>query len=122
MKFSPSGQYLVSGGEDGVVHIWCVTSLDKCSICFTPQDSTSKSKVECDNSYPRKKQLSQPFIFLRNSVFQIEESPLQQFFVHSNDVFDLAWWTKSSWAFLNEPPVIEPASNKYGSQFQKIRG
>ncbi|KAL5137836.1 putative ribonuclease H protein [Glycine soja] len=21
------------------------------------------------------------------------------------------WWTKSSWAFLNEPPVIEPASN-----------
>ena len=91
MKFSPSGQYLVSGGEDGVVHIWCVTSLDKCSICFTSQDSTSKSKVECDNSYPRNKQLSQPFIFLRNSVFQIEESPLQQFFVHSNDVLDLAW-------------------------------
>ncbi|KAH1244328.1 hypothetical protein GmHk_06G014983 [Glycine max] len=28
------------------------------------------------------------------------------------------WWTKSSWAFLNEPPVIEAASNKYASQFQ----
>ncbi|XP_020231443.1 uncharacterized protein LOC109811997 [Cajanus cajan] len=27
------------------------------------------------------------------------------------------WWTKSSWAFLNEPPVIEAASNKYTSQF-----
>ncbi|XP_020219906.1 uncharacterized protein LOC109802903 [Cajanus cajan] len=27
------------------------------------------------------------------------------------------WWTKSSWAFLNEPPVIEVASNKYASQF-----
>ncbi|TKY57703.1 hypothetical protein E2542_SST14755 [Spatholobus suberectus] len=27
------------------------------------------------------------------------------------------WWTKSSWAFLNEPPVIEAASNKYASQF-----
>ncbi|KAK7409965.1 hypothetical protein VNO78_00401 [Psophocarpus tetragonolobus] len=27
------------------------------------------------------------------------------------------WWTKSSWAFLNEPPVMEPASNKYASQF-----
>ncbi|KAL2318752.1 hypothetical protein Fmac_032628 [Flemingia macrophylla] len=27
------------------------------------------------------------------------------------------WWTKSSWAFLNEPPVIETASNKYTSQF-----
>ncbi|KAH1266097.1 putative WD repeat-containing protein C3H5.08c [Glycine max] len=91
MKFSSSGQYLASGGEDGVVRIWCVTSLDKSSICFTPQDSTSKRKVECDNSSPQKKHLSQPFIFLRNSVFQIEESPLQQFFVHSNDVLDLAW-------------------------------
>ncbi|RDY04896.1 hypothetical protein CR513_11319, partial [Mucuna pruriens] len=27
------------------------------------------------------------------------------------------WWTKSSWAFLNEPPVTEAASNKYTSQF-----
>ncbi|XP_061353354.1 uncharacterized protein LOC133298132 [Gastrolobium bilobum] len=27
------------------------------------------------------------------------------------------WWTKSSWAFLNEPPVTEAASNKYASQF-----
>ncbi|KAL3021049.1 hypothetical protein AAZX31_05G177200 [Glycine max] len=91
MKFSPCGQYLASGGEDGVVRIWCVTSLDKSSICFTPEDSTSKSKVECDNSSPRKKHSSQPFIFLPNSVFQIEESPLQEFFGHSNDVLDLAW-------------------------------
>lgn len=27
------------------------------------------------------------------------------------------WWTKSSSAFLNEPPVIESGSNKYASQF-----
>ncbi|XP_004501006.1 uncharacterized protein [Cicer arietinum] len=27
------------------------------------------------------------------------------------------WWTKSNWAFLNEPPVIEASSNKYASQF-----
>ncbi|KAE9609412.1 hypothetical protein Lal_00020251 [Lupinus albus] len=27
------------------------------------------------------------------------------------------WWTKSSWAFLNEPPIVEAASNKYASQF-----
>ncbi|MED6118409.1 hypothetical protein PIB30_002115 [Stylosanthes scabra] len=31
---------------------------------------------------------------------------------------DCDWWTKSSWAFLNEPPEMEPASkNKYASQF-----
>ncbi|MED6135953.1 hypothetical protein PIB30_051568 [Stylosanthes scabra] len=28
------------------------------------------------------------------------------------------WWTKSSWAFLNEPPVTESSTNKYVSQFQ----
>ncbi|GAU15287.1 hypothetical protein TSUD_03540 [Trifolium subterraneum] len=27
------------------------------------------------------------------------------------------WWTKSSWAFLNEPPLMEAASNKYAAQF-----
>ncbi|XP_027341530.1 WD repeat-containing protein 44-like isoform X2 [Abrus precatorius] len=64
MKFSPNGQYLASGGEDGVVRIWRVVS---------------------------KKHSSQPIIFLPNSIFQIEESPLQEFFGHSSDVLDLAW-------------------------------
>lgn len=27
------------------------------------------------------------------------------------------WWTKSNWAFLNEPPVMEAASSKYAAQF-----
>ncbi|KAK4274781.1 hypothetical protein QN277_017958 [Acacia crassicarpa] len=27
------------------------------------------------------------------------------------------WWTKSNWAFLNEPPVMETSSHKYASQF-----
>ncbi|TKY60413.1 WD repeat-containing protein 44 [Spatholobus suberectus] len=91
MKFSPTGQYLASGGEDGVVRIWRVLSLDKSGICFTTEDSTSNSKVECDNSSPWKKRSSQPFIFLPNSIFQFEESPLQEFFGHSSDVLDLAW-------------------------------
>ncbi|GMY28396.1 DNA polymerase epsilon catalytic [Fagus crenata] len=27
------------------------------------------------------------------------------------------WWTRSNWAFLNEPPTSEGASNTYTSQF-----
>lgn len=27
------------------------------------------------------------------------------------------WWTKSNWAFLNEPPVMEAPTNKYASQY-----
>ncbi|CAI8619108.1 unnamed protein product [Vicia faba] len=63
MKFSPNGEYLASGGEDGVVRIWRVMSRDK----------------------------SRPFIFLPNDIFQIEESPLHELFGHSSDILDLAW-------------------------------
>ncbi|EEF52594.1 uncharacterized protein LOC8288949 [Ricinus communis] len=27
------------------------------------------------------------------------------------------WWTRSNWAFLNEPPVLDRSSNTYASQF-----
>ncbi|KAK7247556.1 hypothetical protein RIF29_42441 [Crotalaria pallida] len=90
MKFSPNGQYLASGGEDGVVRIWRVISLDTSRISFKPEDSTA-SKGKHDKPYPRKKHSSQSFIFLPNKIFQIEESPLQEFYGHSSDVLDLAW-------------------------------
>ncbi|XP_062098964.1 uncharacterized protein LOC133804864 [Humulus lupulus] len=31
------------------------------------------------------------------------------------------WWTKSNWAFLNEPPASEDAPNTYVSQFHVAR-
>ncbi|KAJ1412942.1 WD40/YVTN repeat-like-containing domain superfamily [Sesbania bispinosa] len=91
MKFSPNGKYVASGGEDGVVRVWRVTSLDTSSICFTTEGSAASRKVKLGNSFHWKKHSSQPFIFLPNSIFQIEESPLQEFFGHSSDVLDLAW-------------------------------
>ncbi|CAN0905878.1 hypothetical protein LINGRAHAP2_LOCUS23912 [Linum grandiflorum] len=27
------------------------------------------------------------------------------------------WWKRSNWAFLNEPPVVEQASNTYAAQY-----
>ncbi|KAJ4842074.1 hypothetical protein Tsubulata_009419 [Turnera subulata] len=27
------------------------------------------------------------------------------------------WWTRSNWAFLNEPPALDRPSNTYSSQF-----
>ncbi|KAK7318465.1 hypothetical protein RJT34_03167 [Clitoria ternatea] len=91
MKFSPSGQYLASGGEDGVVRVWRVILLDTSSISFTTDDATAGSKVKHCNSSPWKKHSRQSFTFLPNNIFQIEESLLQEFSGHSSDVLDLAW-------------------------------
>lgn len=83
MKFSPNGgKYLASGGEDGVVRIWCVV-LKEASLV---------NEVKQDMVQSWKKQSSQRnSIVLPDKVFQIEESPFQEFFGHSSDVLDLAW-------------------------------
>ncbi|RDX65260.1 WD repeat-containing protein 44, partial [Mucuna pruriens] len=90
MKFSPNGQYLASGGEDGVIRIWRVTSLNTSSICFNAEDSAA-SKVKHDISCSQKKHSGQSFIVLPNKIFKIEESPLHEFYGHASDVLDLAW-------------------------------
>ncbi|XP_027334822.1 vegetative incompatibility protein HET-E-1-like isoform X2 [Abrus precatorius] len=90
MKFSPNGHYLASGGEDGVIRIWRVTSLSTSSISFTAEDS-AVSRAKHDISCSRKKPSSQSFIALPNKISNIEESPLQEFYGHSSDVLDLAW-------------------------------
>lgn len=38
-------------------------------------------------------------------------------FVFNLNMVALDRWTKSNWAFLNEPPVMETSTNKYASQF-----
>lgn len=91
MKFSPNGQYLASGGEDGVIRIWRVKTLNTSSICLNAEDSAA-SKVKHDFSSSQKKHSSQSsFIVLPNKIFKIEESPLHEFYGHASDVLDLAW-------------------------------
>ncbi|XP_073156391.1 uncharacterized protein [Henckelia pumila] len=88
MKFSPDGQYLASGGEDGVVCVWRVNSAEascdakKCS--FGSQDLETKP-----NS--RRKMPKDPSIIIPEKIFHIEEEPLQRFHGHSADVLDLTW-------------------------------
>jgi len=90
MKFSPNGQYLASGGEDGVVRIGRVTSLNTSSICFNAEDS-AVSKVKHGSSGSQKKHSSQSFVVLPNKILKVEESPLHEFYGHTKDVLDLAW-------------------------------
>lgn len=91
MKFSPDGQYLASGGEDGVVRIWRVTSTGASSKPFmADEDSLGRNMHKGKSNFGRKKPILSPVV-IPDNIFQIEESPVQEFHGHTGDVLDLAW-------------------------------
>lgn len=90
MKFSPDGQYLASGGSDGAVRIWRVTSADASSKLHLA-NGVFGSKGSEGNSTFRTKKSSHASVIIPDKVFQLEESPMQECLAHGSDVLDLAW-------------------------------
>ncbi|CAM8876311.1 unnamed protein product [Rhodiola kirilowii] len=78
MKISPDGQYLASGGEDGVIRIWLISSADGGDL--------RPGKLN-DGGI---KSLSAPVV-IPDKRFHITEFPLHEFCGHSGCVVDLAW-------------------------------
>lgn len=89
MKFSPDGQYLASGGEDGIVRVWRVMTVEASSDHFGDGNLCGKLK-EKKFGFKRKHPVHAPVGF-PDRVFRIDESPVQEFHGHSGDVLDLAW-------------------------------
>lgn len=85
MKFSPDGKYLASGGEDGVVRVWRVTYANG-SREFLANDKPREGKSSLSG-----KPLRFTTVVIPEKVFQIDESPMQEFHGHSSDVLDIAW-------------------------------
>ncbi|XP_075501471.1 uncharacterized protein LOC142539715 [Primulina tabacum] len=87
MKFSSDGQFLASGGEDGVICIWRVSTVDsscktvKCD--FGRQGSVDKSG--------HKKNIACHTPVIPEKIFHIEEEPLHKLKGHSGKILDLAW-------------------------------
>jgi WD40 repeat protein len=104
MKFSPDGQFLASGGEDGVVRVWGVMQSEDCGI---PMDDPScvylRAHTKCrlapvnlENARKNKikgmKQSSQSAcVVIPSTVFHISEEPLHEFIGHCGDVLNLSW-------------------------------
>ncbi|KAJ0976624.1 hypothetical protein J5N97_012098 [Dioscorea zingiberensis] len=84
LRFSPSGWYLASGGEDCVVLAWQVREVETSSKCFASNDSSKKWGL-----MPRSCK-SAPVI-IPKKIFKIEETPLHEFHGHTGGILDLSW-------------------------------
>ncbi|KAL5555659.1 hypothetical protein UlMin_037895 [Ulmus minor] len=90
MKFSPDGQYLASGGEDGVVRVWRVMVVEASSDYLAAEGNFCSNLKQVKSSFKRKSSIHASVVF-PDKIFRIEESPLHEFHGHSSDVLDLAW-------------------------------
>ncbi|KAJ0973337.1 hypothetical protein J5N97_021296 [Dioscorea zingiberensis] len=92
MKFSPTGQYLASGGEDCVVRIWQVREVETSFKCFASNGSSKFINKIKDGRLMlgRKSHTSAPVV-IPKEIFKIEETPLHEFNGHTSDVLDLSW-------------------------------
>ncbi|XP_039045650.1 WD repeat-containing protein 44-like [Hibiscus syriacus] len=90
MKFSPDGQYLATGGEDGKVRIWRVTSIDAFSKPLMAERGLGRSMGNGKFGFGREKSVHSQVV-IPDEIFWIKESPIHEFHGHSSDVLDVAW-------------------------------
>jgi WD40 repeat protein len=91
-KFSPCGNYLATGGKDGVLKIWSIIihkskhydmANTKIQIEEEKEPATSKEQLQDEKNENLSK-----FYHL------VDTQPLRQYWEHEFDIVDLSWQTK----------------------------
>ncbi|XP_020593255.1 WD repeat-containing protein 44-like isoform X2 [Phalaenopsis equestris] len=84
MKFSPDGEHIASGGEDGVVRVWQVMERPRNSNLYADSLKNIRSMNFCGTS-------DSAHVIVPPEVFEVSEKALHEFHGHKGDVLDLAW-------------------------------
>lgn len=91
MKFSPSGWYLASGGEDCIVRIWQIKEGETSCKCVVENGSANILGKDRSSSLIGMKGANRASIVFPKKAFKILEKPRHEFSGHSGEILDLSW-------------------------------
>ncbi|XP_006650977.1 WD repeat-containing protein 44-like [Oryza brachyantha] len=108
MKFSSDGQYLATGGEDGVVRVWRVVEGerpneldfaedDPSCVFFTVNENSELAPVYSSEGskskhYKNSKVSSDPAcVVIPHRTFALSQVPVHEFYGHDDAILDLSW-------------------------------
>ncbi|RCV06717.1 hypothetical protein SETIT_1G185900v2 [Setaria italica] len=91
MKFSPSGLYLASVGEDCIARIWMIQEVESSPDLYgreAPVEYMDRNKgLKMKVAKGQRRTLA----IIPKKVFNIAETPLHEFHGHTSDILDMAW-------------------------------
>jgi len=108
MKFSSDGQYLATGGEDGVVRVWRVVEGkrpddhdfvedDPSCVFFTVDENSELAPINsCEggkgkHSNSPKGAADPACVVIPHRTFALSEDPVHEFHGHDDVILDLSW-------------------------------